>query len=73
MGAGFALDDHAFLAVVGPSGAGKSTLLNALTGFRQAPRGTVLARIHRGRKVLALSLIEAGAAGRTSQAAGGGQ
>jgi len=39
---GFALDDHAFLAVVGPSGAGKSTLLNALTGFRPAPRGTVL-------------------------------
>jgi ABC-type multidrug transport system ATPase subunit/pSer/pThr/pTyr-binding forkhead associated (FHA) protein len=39
---GFALGDRAFLAVVGPSGAGKSTLLNALTGFRPAPRGTVL-------------------------------
>ena len=38
----FGLDRNTFLAVVGPSGAGKSTLLNALTGFRPAPRGTVL-------------------------------
>ena len=38
---GFRLPARTLLAVVGPSGAGKSTLLNALTGFRQADRGTV--------------------------------
>jgi ABC-type multidrug transport system ATPase subunit len=38
----FSLDERSFVAVVGPSGAGKSLLLSALTGFRQADRGTVL-------------------------------
>lgn len=38
---GFAVDEGTLLAVVGPSGAGKSTLLGALSGLKQAARGSV--------------------------------